>query len=73
MARKQKTELDNELEKAKTSGKYMISIWYRTNDELKHYRLTTEFPIKDIPLALDMLKKDLDKISQSIPQSKKSE
>lgn len=76
MSKSKKTPLHLELDKAIKTGRYMVSIWYREDKELKQFRVTNDFPIKDIPLALDLLNKDLDKLTikpEPNPLDKKTE
>jgi len=63
------SEMHNAIDAARHSGKYMVALWYRENDELKQVRVTESFPVGDIPIAQEMLLKDFATLTVSRPDS----
>jgi|GEM_PF-5243023 len=54
-----KCEIKEKLDAAKKTKAYMVAIWDSSNGKVNMYRTTLNFPIAQIPIALDMLNKNL--------------
>ena len=54
--RGKKDELKAAVTKAKLAGSYMAVVWSVQDGKVEMFRLTDNFPLGDIPVALDMLK-----------------
>lgn len=68
MAKRKTDDLAQRLQAAKSSGSYMVAVWKVHDGKIDLFRVTENFPFVEIPVALDMLRKDLEPITMKKDQ-----
>ncbi len=54
-----KSELDQEIERARTAGKFMVAIWTIEDEKLNLYRMTENFPVIEFIQSIKLLNDNL--------------